>query len=120
MTAKNIIKSLKIYEDLGYCSFDVPMQPSEIISWRGSYSKPAILCTMNDNYSKLSVKEWIEFFEKVEGTEVTGYKGGEFVLSEDDDVWLVSSSSESHHCGISHITCVDDFEVIIHTCYQKY
>jgi hypothetical protein len=119
MNAKNIIKNLKLYEDLEYCSFDVPMIPLEIISWRGSYSEPAIVCTTSSNYPKTSVKEWIEFFEKIEGTTVTGYKGGTFTLSENDDIWLVSGPSNVHHCGISHITCVDNFEVIIHTCYQK-
>lgn len=119
MTASQLIKTLRLYEDIEYCSFDVPMVPSEIISWRGSYSEPAILCIC-DSYSRIPVKEWIEFFQKVEDKEVTGYKGGDFILSKDSDLWLVSSSSESHHTGISHITCVDNFEVIVHTCYQKY
>lgn len=118
MNAKNIIKQLELYKDLGYCSFDCPVVPVEICSWRGSYELPAVI--VGPQSHNLNVKDFISFFEKLEGMEVCGHGGGEYILSEDDDIWLVGASNMSGHTGISHIECINDFEVIIHTKYQQY
>lgn len=118
MTTKQLIKNLELYDKNKRCSFDVPLHPEEIISWRGVYSEPAILCGLKEYTT--TVKDWIEFLSELDGKEVEGYKGGEYILSEDSDLWIVVSDRDSGHTGISHVTCVDDFEVIIHTCHQEY
>lgn len=69
----------------------------DCFSWRGSYSKPAALYSYDrDLYT---VGEIIDNLEKVDGMSVTGYKGGDFTLSDSSFVYLVEDSDSAGDCA---------------------
>lgn len=75
----------------------------ECDSWRGSYCYPA--ARLSDTI--YDVETVIENLKKMSGKDVVGYKGGNFVLDEEDEIYLVSTFS----CGGDN-TAVVDIKVI--------
>ena len=79
-------------------------------SWKGSYNLPAI-------YYKLLDKEGypldavIENLKNLDGTEVTGYKGGDFTLSGDDPIFI-ANYGESNNC-IAIVDVVETIDYIV-------
>ena len=109
MTIREIIKrleeldkdvTLKIWDNFGFefsSDFDV-------FSWRGSYDLPAIELSTG---LKTTAEEALENLIKAKGRVVHGYKGGEFTISENDEVYLVASYNTSGKSTI--ITEIDDY-----------
>lgn len=65
-------------------------------SWRGAYAYPgAILENYGEGYT---IDDIVSNLEDVEGMEVTGHKGGDFVLDENDTVFLVTSRTYAGTC----------------------
>ena len=62
-------------------------------SWRGSYSMPAISAQKEE--SGCTVKEALENLAKTDGKEVTGWKGGDYILDSSDRLFVTSGSSTS-------------------------
>ena len=60
-------------------------------SWRGSYNYPAAIYS-NDVYD---VETVIDNLKKMSNKTVAGYKGGEYVLDEEDCVYLVPGFSST-------------------------
>ena len=64
----------------------------EICSWRGSYKLPAVIVqpTISDTVSLMTVGETIDMLKMIDGLHVEGWKGGDFILNENDTLFLVS------------------------------
>ena len=110
MTVKEIIKRLEeldkgkvlwFYSDLGF----IYTSDFECFSWRGSYELPAVEATLINNTGEgTPVEVALENLRECNGMGVIGYKGGDFVLSEDDTLFIVPSISDSGNCvGITSI-----------------
>ena len=110
MTVKEIINRLEeldetlglyFYSNIGF------MYTSDFIcnSWRGSYDLPAIeVQQIESTYEATTVETAISNLRDCEGANVTGYKGGDYVLSEDNTLFLVPSFNSSGNCvGITNI-----------------
>jgi len=57
--------------------------PDRITSWRGDYSKP----TLAGVGEPTTVKQFIEMLREAHGKKVIGYKGGDYILDEEDHLW---------------------------------
>lgn len=68
-------------------------------SWRGSYNLPAIDYTEDNNY-EISVKEAIQNLETLDGKEVEGWKGGDFILSLSDPVFIANQGDSNYSTAI--------------------
>lgn len=84
------------YEPLVFFDFEY-LRPKGVCSWRGSYSELAITFVMDGEFMLL--KKFIEILKDTVGKELTGWKGGEFMMTEDTPVW-VSNHGNSGHTGI--------------------
>lgn len=74
-------------------------------SWRGSYNYPAAIYS-NDVYD---VETVIDNLRKMSNKTVSGYKGGEYVLDEEDCVYLVTVfSSAGNSTTAVNITVIND------------
>jgi len=74
--------------------------PSRLISWRGSYSELSIDSEIDGPAVKTS--EFLKQCKEAIGATFEGYKGGDFVMSEDSLVYAdeYSTSSCVAACGI--------------------
>ena len=63
----------------------------EVDSWRGSYDKPAIVVyPISDKDEGIPISRAISNLSLANGYQVTGWKGGEFILSDQDELYLVA------------------------------
>ncbi len=96
MTVREIIEQLKELNPNAkirmFDAFGKMFTPSPgVDSWRGSYDKPAVVVEPIVNVSEcITASTFINSLEHCDGAEVTGWKGGEFILSEHDTLFLVS------------------------------
>ena len=79
-------------------------------SWRGSYNYPAAQLTDINCYSCETV---VKNLTEMSGKEVVGYKGGNFVLNEEDEIFLVPNFSL-----VGNITAVVDITIINDVVYM--
>ena len=97
MTTREILKELmkmkkstelRIYDNFG----EEFTFTGEICSWRGSYRMPAVIVqpTVSDIVSPMTVNEMIDMLKLIDGLQVGGWKGGDFILNEDDTLFLVA------------------------------
>ena len=84
-------------------------------SWRGSYNMPAIFSTEEP----FTVKQCLENLKLNEGKEVYGYKGGEYILSNEDDLFVEYDSSSSTATAIIDITVYDEY-IVFNTEEDRY
>lgn len=75
------------------------LRPGEIRSWRGSYDELAVGWKYDNLRTKETVGEFVARLQKAVGKTYEGYKGGEFVMTEDTPVWA-ACWGRSHSCGI--------------------
>lgn len=94
MTLEEIIEALRAVEDkdrfvrtkriLTNGSFSLG-DPDYVTSWRGSYDQPTLAPYGGEPYQ--TVKDVLKLLTNAIGMEVTGWKGGQFVLKGDDTLW---------------------------------
>lgn len=77
-------------EDGGDKYFDHPVDTFD--SWRGSYNYPTCYSEGSIPYT---VEDLIEVMGNFFGSVQTGYKGGEYVMYEDDPLWADSYGSSA-------------------------
>lgn len=93
-------------------------------SWRGSYDLPAITYDeLSDdpaeNYLNITVQDAIDNLQKLNGTEVTGYKGGDFILDGNDYVFIANYGESNDQIAITEI--IDEGDVVVaYTNYDMY
>lgn len=64
---------------------NLKISAGEIISYRGSYEN---MCFDTYSEKELSVVELLDYIESNIGKKVTGYKGGEFVIELESDIFV--------------------------------
>lgn len=65
-------------------------------SWRGSYNLPAI-DYVEDNSYEITIEKAIENLNTLEGKEVEGWKGGEYILSLSVPIFI-ANGGDSNYC----------------------
>jgi len=121
MTAKEIKEFLEtVTEDIEYVEFDFGAYPSYVSSWRGSYNLPCIVYDIEYYDGQDSLKRFKDMVFDIEGKEVLGYKGGAFILSEDDTIYIVPDCSSAQECVIDRLEVINDYKIVIHTKYEEY
>lgn len=83
-------------------------------SWRGSYNLPATIVEMDTVYT---VEEALTNLRQVYGMEVTGWKGGKFILGDYDEVFLVNDPRSVGDCTI--VTNVHDYDSFVELTIQN-
>ena len=84
-------------------------------SWRGSYDLPA--APYNDTY--YSVEDVIQNILDSEGENVEGYKGGNFILSMDDVIYIANYGCSNYSLAVTSVEELED-RVILHTSPDMY
>lgn len=93
-------------------------------SWRGDYSQVELnyeLCGYDNNenhHGKTNLNDLIDVLERTVGKEFTGWKGGEFTMSESTRLW-VSNPGNSSHTGVTGIIN-NGYEIILKTSHFDY
>ena len=111
-------KAKLVHIELNYPSNDNSvMVGSDFIcdSWRGSYDLPA--ASYEDTY--YSVKEVIQNILDSEGRDVEGYKGGNFILSMDDVIYIANYGCSNYSLAVTSVEELED-RVILHTSPEMY
>ena len=72
-------------------------------SWRGSYDLPAISYDKVGNTHLCTIDEIINNINNSHGKEVTGYKGGNFVLSMNDILYIANDGDSNYSTAIVDI-----------------
>lgn len=68
-------------------------------SWRGSYNLPAI-DYVEDNEYQITIEKAIKNLNTLEGKEVEGWKGGEYILSLSDPVFVANQGDSNYSTAI--------------------
>lgn len=90
MTLGELISTLKRKDPEAGIAFDfVYFRPKGLHSYRGDYSQLAIGYT---NEGECKVGDLLKLLEDAVGNDFTGYKGGEFTMSERTSVWVANPS----------------------------
>ena len=79
-------------------------------SWRGSYNLPAIDFHKPENHLDfVNVAEAIRRLNEIDGKEVTGWKGGEFILDSSDTLFVANVGESNYSTAIVDIQIRDDY-----------
>lgn len=116
MSAEEIINKLEEFKDLK--KLVVIEMNNKIFtsdfnadSWRGSYNLPAI--EYYSGKSGCSVDSAIENLQKIDGMEVEGYKGGDYVLSKEDPLFIANYGDSNNCTAIVDIIESDEFIICL-------
>lgn len=92
LTIGEIISKVKAISDKEgelHVQYDfADLYPTDIDSWRGSYDELAL--NHSSGGDKLTGSEFVRMLGLCIGKTFTGYKGGEYVMSEDTPVWVAN------------------------------
>lgn len=95
--------------------------PTRIDSWRGIYAELALNFVDNDrggsNEKEMTVTEFLEMMKSVIGKEFTGYKGGEYTMSESTPVWVANYGNSGNTAVIDIVDY--GYKVVIITGYRE-
>lgn len=95
-------------------------QPSDVMSWRGSYAELAI-SFVYDRHSLTSGMPAATLLQKLRdavGATFTGYKGGDYVMESGTPVW-VANYGDSGNTGIVGVRDMD-YEIVIDTAWCEF
>jgi len=89
--------------------------PTHIDSWRGVYAELALNHTTYDSGgdTPMNIVDFLEMLKQSIGKEFTGYKGGEFTMSEDTPIWVANYGDAGSTAVIDVVD--NDYEIIIIT-----
>ncbi len=78
---------IRMFDSFGQIFTPLP----SVDSWRGSYDMPAVVVKPIRNLKDcITAEDFITALKYCDGLEVSGWKGGHFILSEDSTLFLVS------------------------------
>lgn len=95
--------------------------PTEINSWRGSYSELALnFCNYGDEGDPRPMKlsEFLTLLNGTVGKTFTGYKGGDFTMDESTPVWVANYGNSGNTAVVDVVD--QGYQVMIMTAYQQY
>jgi hypothetical protein len=106
-------KDVNVVYDFGY------MCPTSIDSWRGSYSELALNYeSFKSEDKELTRDRFIVMLKDAVGKTFTGYKGGDFTMTEETPIW-VANYGES--CNTAVVGVHDaGWQIVILTAYLEY
>jgi hypothetical protein len=117
MNLTNLINILESIQQDKLVVFDFgDVTPSGFASWRGDYSLPSISYEVNSK--DITVEKLLALAKEFSGSTVAGYKGGEFLMNPNDNIW-VAHYGRSGHTALSDIT-EEGYRVVLHTKYSEY
>ncbi len=91
LTLGKLIAKLEAIEDKSKpVIFDEIYHPSDIDSWRGSYCELALAYAKEHESMALSTADFLARIIPIAGATLYGYKGGEFLMTEDTPVWVAN------------------------------
>lgn len=91
-----LIAELKKHKQSGFLEIDnspVLLTPSGVDSYRGYYEQLAIEVSVSGS---MTVGTLVELLTSRIGTTMTGYKGGQYPISNDTPVWISNYGECSH------------------------
>lgn len=99
----------EVFFDFGY------YRPTSLYSWRGAYEE---LGLSYDEESEATVESLLIELKSAIGKQFTGYKGGDYIMSEDTPVWAAQPNHGGYTaiCGVTNI----GYRVIINTILKEY
>lgn len=103
LTLGKLIQGLEGAEPSAKVVFDVGGSPYEPDSYRGYYSDLAFATTGDD----VLVSELLDIAKESLGKEFTGYKGGEFVMTETTPLWKSEYGTTGNNEAIMGLIVVD-------------
>ena len=80
-------------------------------SWRGSYNLPAIEYSLGNKGCKID--DAIVNLNEIDGMYVTGYKGGDYILSKEDPLFIASYGHSNNCTAIVDIVESDEFIICL-------
>ena len=100
-------ENIEVYYDFEY------FHPTGVDSWRGSYSELALNITHSGHV--MSAKSFLNMLKDSIGAVFTGWKGGDFYMSEDTPLWV----------GISGNTAIvgvldEGYKIVLLTGYREF
>ena len=117
LTLGELIYELKKYEPKEEVRFDFGyFEPGAIDSYRGYYEQLAISYREFEN-ARMTVGVLLEMCKNALGNTFTGYKGGDYVMSEDTPLW---ASNRSDATGTAIVGVTEELDVVIHTAYNGF
>ena len=86
----------------------------DLYSWRGDYSHLCLPAKHTDDW--LGVEQFLCRLRGAVGMKFTGYKGGEFEMTENTPVWRSNHCNSDNTHGITHLT-IESYgsSIVIHT-----
>ena len=116
MSAEEIINKLEEFKDsnkLIIIEMNNEIFTSDFAadSWRGSYNLPAI--EYYSGKSGCSVNSAIENLQEIDGMKVSGYKGGDYVLNEEDPLFIANYGDSNNCTAIVDIIESDEFIICL-------
>lgn len=95
------------------------LYPTSINSWRGSYAELALNFVTDENeYKPMTVTEFLALLRGCVGKEITGYKGGEFIMTKNTPVWVANFGNSGNTAVIDIID--NNYSVIIITGHREF
>ena len=98
--------------------------PTNLDSYRGSYDELALGYKLTgydidaDHRTTVKAKDFLELLKEAIGKEYTGWKGGEYTMSENTPVWVANSGSSGNTAVVGIFN--DGWRIIILTAYVEY
>lgn len=92
----NVLKRMSQYKEVYFAKLDEPYHDyfkypvNHFHSWRGDYNQPSISSEGDEVYICV---ELISELESFFGSSQTGWKGGKFIMDEDDFLWCDNRGS---------------------------
>lgn len=91
----------------------IPLIPTAFDSWRGNYCDLALGFEIWKDHSPVLAKNLLQQAKECIGKEFEGYKGGEFVMSEDTPIYIANYGCSGYHFQIIGILENDyDIEIL--------
>ena len=100
------------YEIIDY-TYEMVSSDFKCGSWRGSYDLPSA-GYVSPEYETFSVQEIITNIEESEGGRVTGWKGGDFILSMNDVIYIANQGKSNSSIAVVDVEELPDV-VVLHT-----
>lgn len=94
--------------------------PTGFSSWRGSYEEIAVEYALSgydgEQFAHTDLKDFVKMIEDSIGKEFDGWKGGEFVMTENTPVWVANSGNVGNTAVVGIVN--ENYTVIILTEYK--
>jgi hypothetical protein len=114
---ESILAGFKEGEAVPRVGFDFEgLIPTELDSWRGTYSELALGFRAEENGVEL--EDFLKMLKDAVGKTYEGYKGGEYTMWEDTPVWVANYGIPGY-MGVKDIVC-DNYSVTIVTAKYSY